>query len=354
MRHGKIKVLVVEDSPVARDLLCHILESAPDLEVVGTAHNGAEAVAAVRRAKPDVVTMDVQMPGLDGYEATRAIMESNPVPIIVISSHVDQGEVATTFRAIEAGAVMALAKPGGPGHADYERLAREIVTAVRLMSEVKVVRRSTRFRREAEASPPAQVPTVLSRAVRAVGIGASTGGPPVLQGLLAALPPDFPAPIFVVQHMTEGFVGGLAEWLGQSSALTVRVATADEIALPSHVYLAPDRHQLTVTPGGRIVLSGGRAEDGFCPSVSQLFRSLAAAYGPHAVGILLTGMGSDGAAGLKAMRECGALTVAQDERSSVVFGMPKEAIALGAAEQVLSPERIPALLLAAAGRGRED
>jgi two-component system, chemotaxis family, protein-glutamate methylesterase/glutaminase len=359
MSHAKIKVLVVEDSPVARELLLHILGSDARLEVVGTAHNGAEAVAAVRRWKPDVITMDVQMPGLDGYEATRAIMETAPVPVIVVSSHVDHDEVATTFRAIEAGAVMALRKPAGPGHPEYERLAAELVTAVRLMSEVKVVRRTSRLRRElgpelsgepGAAGAAARHSTSARRELRAVGVGASTGGPLVLQQIFQALPADFPAPIFVVQHMAEGFVGGLAEWLDQSSALTVRVAADDETALPGHVYLAPDNCHLKVTPGGRIALSGERTADGFRPSVSYLFRSLAAAYGPHAAGVLLTGMGDDGASGLLAMRERGALTIAQDERSSVVFGMPQEAIRLGAVGQIISPDRIPAALLAAAAR----
>lgn len=348
MKQERIKVLVVEDSPVARELLLHILNSDQRLEVVGVAHNGQEAVIAVKREKPDVVTMDVQMPGLDGYEATRAIMETWPVPIIVISSHINQDEVATTFRAIEAGAVMALGKPAGPWHPEYERLAKEIVTAVRLMSEVKVVRRSAKYRSSSFAeAKPASLPRRTPREVRAIGIGASTGGPLVLQQILSSLPEQFSVPIFVVQHMAEGFINGLVEWLGKSSALTVSVASQNEVALPGHVYFAPDRCHMAVNPSGRIVLSGGSSQDGFCPSISHLFRSLAVSYGPHAVGVLLTGMGDDGAAELKTMRERGALTIVQDERSSIVFGMPKEAIALGAVEQILEVGKIPDALKAA-------
>jgi two-component system, chemotaxis family, protein-glutamate methylesterase/glutaminase len=345
MKSEKIKVLVVEDSPTVRELLLHVLNAEPDLEVTGTARNGAEAVAAVKRQRPDVVTMDIQMPQLDGYAATRAIMECCPVPIVVVSNTVDQNEVATTFRALEAGAVMALGKPAGPSHPEYEARARELVTAVRLMSEVKVVRRLARYH-SAQTVPTPPAP-LQQRGIRAVAIGASTGGPLVLQQILGALPGDFPAPIFVVQHMAHGFIGGLAGWLDQSCALTVQLAQNNTFAKSRHVYIAPDDYQLSVSASGRIQLTKEQSNDGFCPSISYLFRTLAEAYGEYAAGVLLTGMGEDGAAGLKALYEKGALTIAQDERSSVVFGMPAEAIRLSAVECVLAPDEIPGVLLAA-------
>jgi len=351
MEPKKIKVLVVEDSPTARELLLHVLSAEPDLQVTCVAHNGEEAVAAVKRERPDVVTMDLQMPRLDGYQATRAIMETCPVPIIVVSNTIDQNEVATSFHALEAGAVMALGKPAGPGHPEYENRARELVTAIRLMSEIKVVRRLARHKyRINPAEAPLTQTSFPSREVRVVGIGASTGGPLVLQRILRALPGDFPAPIFVVQHMADGFISGLAEWLDQSCALTVQLAQHDLVAQPHHVYIAPDGHQLGVYSSGRMWLAKGLGEEGFCPSVSHLFRSLAQTYGARAVGVLLTGMGEDGAAGMKLMREQGALTIAQDKQSSVVFGMPAEAIRLNAVERVLSPTEIPPVLLAAFGQ----
>ncbi len=350
MRQKKIKVLVVEDSPVALEMLLYVLSSDPSFEIIGTAHNGEEAVAAVRHGKPDVVTMDVQMPRLNGYEATRAIMASCPVPIIVVSSHVDPDSVATTFRAFEAGAVMALRKPVGPGHPEYEALSQELISAVRLMSEVKVVRRSDRLRQNQIADPDRVARRTVGREIRAVAIGASTGGPPVIQQILKTLPADFQPPIFIVQHMAEGFLEGLVEWLDQSCPLKVRMAEHSEFAQPGCVYLAPDKHHLGIGFGGQMFLSDEPTDDGFRPSVSYLFRSMAASYGINSAGVLLTGMGEDGAEGLKLMRDGGALTIAQDEPSCVVFGMPKEAIKLGGVERTLCPEEIPVALLEAVRR----
>jgi two-component system chemotaxis response regulator CheB len=349
MGKAKIKVLVVEDSPTACELLMHVLSREPDLQVTGVARNGEEAVASVTRERPDIVTMDIQMPRLDGYDATRAIMENCPVPIIVVSNTIDHNEVATSFRALEAGAVMALGKPAGPGHPEYEMRAHELVTAIRLMSEVKVVRRLAKYRMGQADVTPVRVP-LRPRDIRAVGIGASTGGPLVLQQILRALPGDFPVPIFIVQHMADGFISGLAEWLDQSCALTVQLAQPHVMAQPGQVYIAPDGQQLGVYSSGRIWLAQGRGEEGFCPSVTHLFRTLAQSFGAQAVGVLLTGMGEDGAAGLKLLYDQGALTIAQNEQSSVVFGMPAEAIRLAAVERVLSPAEIPGVLLAAFGQ----
>lgn len=349
MEQKKIKVLVVEDSPTARELLLYVLSKAADLQVIGMVHNGAEALAAVQRERPDVVTMDIQMPRLDGYEATRAIMESAPVPIIIVSNNMDHDEVATTFRALEAGAVMTLRKPAGPGHAEYEQRAEELITALRLMAEVKVVRRRARRRSATAPLSPLSENSATPRELRAIALGASTGGPLVLQQILRALPAHFPVPVLVVQHMADGFINGMAEWLDQSCALRVRLAQDNELAQPGCVYLAPDGSQFGITGSGRLRLQPRTAPNGFCPSVSHLFHSVAAAFGGQAVGVLLTGMGDDGVSGLLALRQQGALTIAQDERSSVVFGMPGEAIRLQAAERVLSPAEIPAVLLAVAG-----
>ncbi|OFW23684.1 MAG: chemotaxis response regulator protein-glutamate methylesterase [Acidobacteria bacterium RIFCSPLOWO2_02_FULL_65_29] len=340
-----IKVLVVEDSPVVREFLVHILGSDPGIRVVGTANDGEDALEAVARERPDVITMDIHMPKLDGLEATRRIMETHPTPIVIVSGSADPREVATTFSAIEAGALAVLPRPPGIGDPAHEATARELVQTVKLMSEVKVVRRWPRTRREAPAPRATETGLASEPArVRVVAIGASTGGPPVLQTILAALPKDFPAPLLIVQHMAAGFIGGFVEWLAQSSSLPIHVATQGELMRPGHAYVAPDGFQMKVERGGKIALTGGEPENGLRPSVSCLFRSVAEVYGCDAVAGLLTGMGRDGAEELRLLKEKGAVTFVQDKDSSVVHGMPGEAIRLDAAMLVLPPEKIGAVL----------
>jgi two-component system chemotaxis response regulator CheB len=339
---------------VVREFLVHILGSDPDIRVAGTAHDGEEALDAVRRHRPDVITMDIHMPKMDGLEATRRIMETDPTPIVIVSGSEDPREVTTTFDAMEVGALAVLRRPAGIGHPDYEVTARELVQTVKLMSEVKVVRRWPRTRRAAPARRPVQMGLAQEPAkVRIVAIGASTGGPPVLQTILAALPKDFPAPLVIVQHMAAGFVSGFVEWLAQSVSLPVHIATHGETVLPGHVYVAPDEHQMKVERGGKISLTKDEPENGLRPSVSYLFRSVAETYGCDAVAGLLTGMGRDGAEELRLMKEKGAVTFVQDKDSSVVHGMPGEAIKLDAAMLVLPPEKIaPVLANLANHRGK--
>jgi len=346
-----IKILVVEDSPVVREFLVHILGADPDIRVVGTARDGEEALEAVRRHRPDVITMDIHMPKMDGLEATRRIMETDPTPIIIVSGSSDRREVATTFDAMEAGALAVLCRPAGVGHPLHEATAGELVRTVKLMSEVKVVRRWPQARREAMHSgrqaplPPAKLGLVGGPAqVRIVAIGASTGGPPALQTILAALPKDFPVPVLIVQHIAVGFVRGFIDWLAQSATLPVHLASHDEVMLPGHIYVAPDECQMKVARGGRIALTRDEPENGLRPSVSCLFRSIAEVYGGDAVAGLLTGMGRDGAEELRLLKERGAVTFAQDRDSSVVHGMPGEAIRLDAATFVLPPHKIAAVL----------
>ena len=347
-----IKVLVVEDSPVVREFLVHILGADPDIRVIGTAHDGEEALEAIARKQPDVITMDVHMPKMNGLDATRRIMETCPTPIVVVSGSTDPAEVATTFEAMEAGALAVLRRPAGIGHPDHEATARELVQTVKLMSEVKVVRRWSRARRDSIARPAQPRLERAPGSCRIVAIGASTGGPPVLQTILSQLPKDFPAPVLVVQHMAAGFVRGFIEWLAQSSRLPVHLAAHGEQMLPGHVYVAPDELQMKVERGGRIVLTREPPENGLRPSVSFLFRSVAEVYGGDAVAGLLTGMGRDGADELKLLRDKGAVTFAQDKVSSVVHGMPGEAIKLDAATLVLSPEKIAGVLAQLARNGQ--
>ena len=350
-----IKVLVVEDSPAVREFLVHILGSGPDIQVVGTANNGEEALEAVKRYRPDVITMDIHMPKMDGLEATRRIMETDPTPIVIVSGSTDPHDVAMTFRAMEAGALAMLRRPAGIGHPDHETTARELVQTVKLMAEVKVVRRWPQTRREPVLPPAAKaLLEKIPAKIKVIAIGASTGGPPVLQTILAMLPRDFPLPVLIVQHMASGFITSFVEWLAQSSSLPVHVAMHGEYLVPGHVYVAPDEFQMMVANGGKIVLTQDKPESGLRPSVSYLFRSLAAVYGGDAVAGLLTGMGRDGAEELRLLKEKGAVTFAQDKDSSVVHGMPGEAIKLDAATFILAPDKIAAVLTSLANNKKDS
>jgi two-component system chemotaxis response regulator CheB len=341
-----IKVLVVEDSPVVREFLVHLLGSDPEIQVIGTASNGEEALAAVQHKKPDVITMDIHMPKIDGFEATRRIMETRPTPIVIVSGSSSLQEVSTTFRAIEAGALAAVSRPQGIGHPRHETSAQEMVQTVKLMSEVKVVRRWPRLKSTPVVLPTPQMQVRRAPAeIQVVAIGASTGGPLVLQAILSGLPKDLPVPVLIVQHMAPGFVQGFAEWLAQSSGFPVHIPTDGEYPLPGHAYVAPDGVHMGVGTGGRVILSADEPENGLRPSVSYLFRCVAQVFGRQAVGILLTGMGRDGAEELRLMKDGGAVTIAQDKESSVVHGMPGEAIKLDAATYVLSLENIAAALI---------
>lgn len=346
-----IKVLVAEDSPTIRVFLTAILESEPDIKVVAAVSDGAAALEAVRRLKPDVVTMDIHMPGLDGFSATREIMETVPVPIVIVSGAV-QDEVAATFKAVEAGALAFIRRPAGLGHDDHEREADALVTAVRLMSEVKVVRRWKRgpalAERVAAVTAAGAEPAPRDRA-RVVAIGASTGGPVALQTILSALPAEFPLPILVVQHIAQGFVAGFADWLAAGCALPVTVGRDGEEVMGGHVYVAPDDRHMGVDAFGRIQLIDSPPEAGLRPAVGHLFRSVAARYGGRAIGVLLTGMGADGADDLCVLRTLGAVTIAQDAASSVVHGMPGVAIERGGAVHVLAPAAIAAKLVEVGG-----
>lgn len=349
-----INVLIVEDSPVAQKLIEHILSSDSALNVMGMVANGVEAIEFLKTQQPDVITMDIDMPKMDGFEATRYIMETQPVPIIIVSASYSPSEVELTFRALEAGAVAAAAKPNGPHHPEYETLAKRLIQTVKAMSEVKVIRRWTRRTVELPVSSTASVPSVLTAptsdaAIKIVAIGISTGGPPILETILSRLPSDFAAPVVIVQHIAAGFLPGLVNWLNQATEVPVSIAQQGEILLPGHVYLAPDGWHLGVSRN-RVVLGDTPPEGSLRPAASYLFRSVAKAYGAQAIGVLLTGMGRDGAEELKIMRDKGAITFAQDEATSVVHGMPGEAIKLGAAMHVMPPDKIAAALVRLVGK----
>jgi len=342
-----IKVLIVDDSASTRMFLQQLFSADPDLSVVGSAQNGIEAITEAERLAPDVITMDIDMPRMNGLVATRRIMETHPTPIIILSGVLDTAEVVSSFRAMEAGAVAALPKPRGAGHPDHEREVDALIRTVKLMSEIKLVRRWA-LSKEGEpvfsATETARIKTPTPP--RVVAVGASTGGPVVIKDILSGLGKEFSLPVLIVQHMAAGFIRGFAEWLTLTSGMQVHIASQSERLIPGHVYMAPDGFHLLADTGDRIKLSDSAPENGLRPAVSALFRSVANVYGNSAIGVLLTGMGRDGVDELLLMKEKGAVTIIQDQASSVIYGMPGEAAKIDAATITLPPERIAALLSA--------
>ena len=339
-----IRVLVAEDSPTARALLVALLASDPEITVVGEARDGVEAVALTQALRPDVVTMDLRMPRLDGFEATKEIMITAPTPIVIVTASMLARDVEISMHALKAGALTVLPKPKGPQDPAFEEDARQLVAQVKAMAQVKVVRHwrptSAPARPEAEPARPRPAPRG-----RVVALAASTGGPAALHRLLAALPADFPVPLLAVQHITHGFLGGLVDWLNKASGPRVKVAEDGEPLAPSTVYVAPDDRHLGVTPHEAVALARTPPVGGFRPSGTSLFEAVARVYGAAAVAVVLTGMGDDGVEGLRALRRAGGRVLAQDEKSSVVFGMPGAAVAAGVVDQILPLEDIPRRLV---------
>jgi len=340
-----INVLIVDDSAVAREFLMHTINSEPEFEVVGMAANGEAAIKRVKELKPDVVIMDIFMPIMNGFVATQKIMEKNPVPIIITSASYDISDTEKSYKALEAGALVIVKKPLGEKKPGSEKEIRELKKFVRLMSEIKV---ATRWR-GANIQAPSNTFTKeengrQSASIKLIAIGASTGGPAVIEKIFTEIPKDIPVPIVVVQHMAEGFMDSFVTWLGNKTGMPIKIAQHGELLLPGHAYFAPDKYHMEVGINDRIVLSNDEMTYGLKPSVANLFKSVSEHYGFQAAGVLLTGMGVDGARELKLIKESGGITIAQNEESSIVFGMPGEAIRIKAVDYILNPNGIVDLL----------
>jgi two-component system chemotaxis response regulator CheB len=345
-----IRVLLVDDSPLAIEVIRRMLAAAPDIQEVGTASNGLEALALIPQVRPDVICTDLHMPKMDGLELTRAVMARFPLPILVLSVSVQATQERNIFQVIEAGAIDIMAKPRGGLESDSGIVAHDLITKIRILSGVKVFRRyGAAGKAVTQPIPPLPILAPAS-APRIVGIGASTGGPQALEEVLRHLPGDYPLPLVCVQHIAEGFMQGLVSWLAGCCRIRVRTAVEGARALAGTAYFPPDDRHLEIDEAGTFRCSSALPISGHRPSIDIAFRSLARCYGAGAVGVLLTGMGQDGALGMLDIARAGGLTIAQDEESSIVFGMPKRAIELGAARHVLPLDQIgPALRRLAAG-----
>jgi two-component system chemotaxis response regulator CheB len=356
-RKRRLRVLVVDDSTVQRGVLVALLDSDPDLEVVGWASSGEDSIKAAARLRPDVITMDLRMPGMDGLAATRRIMQESPTPIVLVTGSVSRQDQQVAFEAFQAGILAIAEKP--LALTSDARAASELLSTIKSMAQLKVVRRWSperlQERLQAVAPPVPILPPVRPATGRpeVVAIGASTGGPQALRQILSRLPANFPAPILVVQHIAAGFVGGMVDWLKPQCSLPIQLATPGVPLTGPGVLIAPTGRHLVVR-NRSLALTDDPPIGGHRPSATVLLQSVARAYGSRAVGILLTGMGDDGAIGLREMQQAGAVTVAQDEASSVVFGMPGVAVQLGAADHVLPPTRIADLLLDVTGSTGPD
>ncbi len=381
-----IRVLIAEDSPVVQRVLVHLLETEHGIEIVGIAGNGAEAVEMCRRLRPDLVTMDIFMPEMDGLEATKQIMEKHPTRIVIVSSMVNTKDLQTSFQAIHSGAVEVVAKPHGSLTGNYGEVRQALIGVIQTIMQARPKNRfswvkgspwaadhpsktkspekkklktiekkvpKSRIPRnvknivlseppwnpavEKNSIPPAFVPD-------AICIGGSTGAPVVLFDVLSSLPANYPIPILVAQHIAKGFVSGMVAWFGSSFKLGVKVAEHGETIRPGMVFVAPDDKHLYVSRNKKIKLDRSDTNVLYTPSIDIFFDSAAKAFGSSGMGIILSGMGSDGVKGLSKIRHAGGITIAQDELSSIVYGMPGEAVKAGAVIRELDPLQLSRLL----------
>jgi two-component system chemotaxis response regulator CheB len=352
----KFRVLIVDDSAFMRKVLETIFNADELLQVAGHAKDGREAVAMAESLKPDVITMDINMPHMDGLQATAQIMTTNPKPIVIVSSESREG-AASTLKALELGAIEFVAKPSSGIDLDMQSVKEDLLRKVRMAAKVRVVRTASRLAltvqgtngsaAPAKPTPPVRMTPVIPADQRfpVVVLGASTGGPATVMRLAPGFTRDFPAAVFLVQHMPAAFTTQYAAQLAEFTSIRVKEAENNEAVQPGTLYICPGAQHLRVSPTGRIQLDGssGRIK-GYLPNIDVTMETVAAYAGAMSIGVVLTGMGNDGANGAKAIKSAGGTVVAQDEATSVIFGMPAEAIKLAVVDQVLAIDDIYAAI----------
>jgi two-component system, chemotaxis family, protein-glutamate methylesterase/glutaminase len=353
----KFRVLIVDDSAFMRKVLETIFNADDQLQVAGHAKDGREAVAMAESMKPDVITMDINMPHMDGLQATAQIMTTNPKPIVIVSSESKDG-AASTLKALELGAIEFVAKPSSGIDLDMQSVKDDLLRKVRMAAKVRVVRTASRValtvqgtNGSATPAKPTSLPARTSPVIPAdqrfpvVVLGASTGGPATVMRLAPGFTRDFPAAVFLVQHMPAAFTTQYAAQLAEFTSIRVKEAENGEAVQPGTLYICPGAQHLRVSPTGRIQLDGtsGRI-GGYLPNINVTMETVAAYAGAMSIGVILTGMGADGAVGAKAIKSAGGMVIAQDEATSVIFGMPAEAIKVAAVDHVLAIDDIYAAI----------
>ncbi|MDP1875765.1 chemotaxis-specific protein-glutamate methyltransferase CheB [Phenylobacterium sp.] len=354
MNHGSapVRVMIVEDSLVVRELLSHIIGRDPRFVIAAAVASAEEALAEIPRVRPDVISMDIRLPGMDGLEATAQIMADHPTPIVVIADAVEDASLRISMNALKAGALTVVEKPAGPSNASYERLADTICTQLYIMSSVPVIRRrSIGTPRDVRSALRPTSPGAFER-LDFLALAASTGGPPALAKVLGALPASFPAPVLLVQHMGTAFMEGFARWLDGLTALRVVLAEDGVMAQAGCVYVAPGDRHLAIRSSGVLRITQDPPVSGQRPSANILFGALAEAAPTRTVAALLTGMGEDGAQGLSRLSQGGAHTIAEHASTAVVNGMPAAAVRLRAARDILPLDLIGPRIIQLAGWGR--
>jgi two-component system chemotaxis response regulator CheB len=340
-----IRVLLVDDSAITLAVLQRILARAPEIQVVGTAVNGKEALEMIPSLQPDVICTDLHMPVMDGLEFTTAVMKRFPRPILVLSVSVQEDQTTNIFRLMEAGAIEVMAKPRGTATGSNDLDAQELIAKIKILSGVVVIRKLGKEPYVKTAPDRNDLPSIEATPPEIIGIGASTGGPQAFQEILAHLPRNLPVPLLCVQHISEGFMQGLVDWMAEKCSLKIVIAATGIQPQPGTAYFPREGTHLLVDAQGRLECSNAPHNEGHRPSISVTFNSLARFYGRNAMGVLLTGMGRDGVDGMRAIAQVGGTTIAQDEESSTIFGMPKEAIAANAARYVLPLTKIAPVVL---------